>query len=110
MDDMGKRIKRAALLSAAAALAVLLTGCHMDESVEKLFTLPEIPLAYEGLSQQIDGLIAEGCEYAAPTSGENIQTVQMVDFDGDGAQEAVAFFRELSGEKKLKIVVFQQQD
>ena len=34
-------------------------------------------------------------EYIAPLSGENRQTIQLVDVDGDGTQEAVAFFQKV---------------
>ena len=33
-----------------------------------------------------------GYEYMAPTSGRNIQSLQMVDIDGDRQDEALAFF------------------
>lgn len=88
----------------------LLGGCQFTASVEDLMTLPQMPLEYEGLSQQIESLIAEGYEYASPTSGKNIQSVQMVDLNGDGAEEAVAFFRKQSDEKPLKIAVFRQEE
>ncbi|MBE6939231.1 MAG: VCBS repeat-containing protein [Ruminococcaceae bacterium] len=107
---MGRRLKEIGLLMVTAALVMLLAGCRMEGSVEDLFTLPEIPLAYEGLSEQINNLISKGYEYAAPTGGEYIQTVQMVDFNGDGDREAVTFFREASSEKQLKVAVFQQHD
>lgn len=46
-------------------------------------------------------------EYIAPLSGENRQTIQLVDVDGDGVQEAVAFFRDTTSENPLKIVIFK---
>ena len=46
----------------------------------------------------------------APTSGRNIQSLQMVDIDGDGQDEALAFFRLSNGEKPLKIYVFHPRE
>jgi hypothetical protein len=34
----------------------LLSGCQMMTSVDDLLTLPQLPLEYTGLSQQIEGL------------------------------------------------------
>ena len=94
------------LMGIALAGACLLGGCSAPSSAESLFTLPQLPIEYNDLSRQINDLFADGYEYASPTSGRNIQSVQMVDLDGDGDEEAVAFFRRISDEKPLKIFVF----
>lgn len=98
--------KRVWLAGLALAAACLLGGCSAPSSAQDLFTLPQLPIEYSDLSRQINGLIADGYEYASPTSGRNIQSVQMVDLDGDGDEEAVAFFRRSSDEKPLKIFIF----
>ena len=103
-----KRIRQAALLWMLALLLCVLSACGMDNSVEDLFTLPKVPDEYTGLSQQIEQLISEGYEYAAPTAGQNIQSVQMVDLNGDDTQEAVVFLRKSSDEKPMKILVFEK--
>lgn len=102
--------KRIWLLGGVLALTWLLSGCSFFSSAEGLFTLPQLPIEYTDLSEQIRGLIAEGYEYASPTGGRNIQSVQMVDLDGDGDEEAVAFFRRSSDEKPLKIFVFRANE
>lgn len=67
---------------------------------------PQLPPKYDALNQCLSEIISGGAEYAAPTSGTNIQAVQMVDLDGDGQEEAVAFFRNAADEKPLKIYIF----
>ena len=97
----------AALLALGMVLA--LAGCAMPKLTldpEKLYALPELPARYTTLNQQLNALQEGGAEYAAPVSGSNIQPVQMVDLDGDGREEALAFFRQSDGEKPLKIYVF----
>ena len=49
-------------------------------------------------------------EYAPPSSGTNIQSVQLTDLDGDGRQEALAFLRVADDEKPLKIYIFSPED
>ena len=96
------------LVGLLALLAAALTGCGFsDDSVEELFTLPRMAEEYTGLTQELEALITQGYEYASPTGGRNIQSVQMADLDGDGQQEALAFFRMSSDEKPLKIFVFK---
>lgn len=97
------------LLCSAMLFALLLTGC-MDSSVENLLSLPQLPTQYTELSRQIDELVKDGYEYTSPTSGRNIQAVQMVDLDGDGYDEAVAFMRLPSDEKQQKIFVFHHTE
>lgn len=106
-----KRIwKKVCLMALLWALSCLLGGCLSSSTVEELFTLPQPPIEYTELAAKIDQLISDGYEYASPTGGENIQSVQMVDLDQDGQDEAIAFFRRDSDEKPLKIMVFQSRD
>jgi len=94
-------------LTACALLPLLLCGCMFNSSPEEMYELPHIPEEYAALQERIDEIVAAGAEYAAPISGTNIQSVQLVDLDGDGVEEAVAFFRNSSEEKSLKIYIFR---
>ena len=86
---------------------LLLTGCMFQSSFDELYEVPRLPNEYTALREQIDKILSEGAEYAAPTSGTNIQSVQLVDLDGDGVEEALAFFRNNNEEKPLKIYIFR---
>ena len=101
---MKKRITAAAMVF---ALLCSLCGCAFELSVEDMFTLPQVPVEYGGLMKELEDLINDGYEYVSPASGKSTQSVQMVDLNGDGVEEAVAFFRRSSDEKPLKIFVFQ---
>ena len=98
-------IKWRALL--LAALALLLSGCMLSASVEDLYVLPQLPDEYRDLGAQIDAILAGGAEYTSPAAGTNLQSVQLVDLDGDGSEEALAFFRSASEESPLKIYIFR---
>ena len=89
------------------SMMLLLCGCARSSADETLYRLPRLPVEYESLEQLIDALVEAGAEYAAPTSGSNLQSVQMVDLDGDGEEEAVAFFRRGADERPMKIYVFR---
>lgn len=106
---MKRIVRKIGLLCGAMLLAFLLSGCVSD-SVEELMTLPQLPIQYTDLSEQIDEMVKKGYEYMSPLTGRNIQSVQMVELNGDGYDEAVAFFRLPSDEKQLKIVVFGRAD
>lgn len=97
--------KRTVLL--ALALVFTLTGCFF-RSADKLYAVPQPPKDYEALQVRLSEVIAKGGEYAAPLSGELIQSVQLQDLDGDGVQEAIAFFRFPNEEKPMKIYIFRQ--
>ena len=87
MKRIGQKIL---LLGMAVMLSCALTGCMADSTVEDLFTLPQPPMEYAGLAGTINQLITAGYEYASPTGGQNIQSVQMVDLNMDGSSEAIA--------------------
>ena len=103
--------KRIGSIILAAVMALGLTGCADADSLrlnlnpQELYALPELPDRYTELNSQLSVTLSEGAEYAAPTSGTNVQPVQMVDLDSDGTEEAVAFFRSAEQERPLKICI-----
>lgn len=92
---------------AAGLLAGSLSGCFF-RPVDELYAVPQPSQEYEALQEQLSKVIAAGGEYAAPLTGELIQSVQLQDLDGDGVREAIAFFRFPGEEKPMKIYIFRQ--
>ena len=84
-------------------VALLLSGCGI-QTFEDLYCLPKRSEEYQNLQKLIDGVMTN-LEYSAPISGENQQTVQMADLDGDGEVEYLLFAKGTS-EKPLNIFVF----
>lgn len=106
---MKQRFKAAAL---AVVMSLGLTACgdmelKLNLNPQELYALPELPAQYTELNSQISAILDGGAEYAAPTSGTRVQSVQMVDLDSDGSEEAIAFFRRSEDEKPLKIYIFK---
>lgn len=99
--------KKWRVLLLAAALPLLLCGCMMSASADDLYALPQLPEEYKALSARLSEVLAMGAEYAPPQAGGNLPQVQMVDLDGDGTDEALAFFRISSEERPLKIYIFR---
>jgi len=88
-------------------MSMLLTGCFF-KPVDELYTVPQPSKDYEALQERLSEVVAQGGEYAAPLTGELIQSVQLQDLTGDGKQEAIAFFRFSGEEKPMKIYIFRQ--
>ena len=103
-------MKKALVLLITCMLTLAATGCSFTLSPQELYRLPKLPTEYTELDSRISAILADGTEYAAPTSGSNIQPVQLVDLNSDGQEEAVAFFRNASAEKPLKICIFTPAD
>ena len=74
------------LLLFLGALLLALCGCGMGGSID---------------------VLGGGAVYSAPVDGVHRQSVQLCDLDGDGEEEAVAFFA-TAGEKPLKIYIFRR--
>ena len=100
-------IKKGTALCTAVGLALSLTGCVLFSSPEDLYCLPRLPAEYVDLESELATLVNSGYEYAAPTSGENVQIVQMVDINGDDVDEALVFLKKAGDEKPLKICLFK---
>ena len=101
-------MKRFRLILAVGAL-LLLSGCF-SQSADDLYAQPKAPDDYLKLDEKISEVLNAGGEYAAPLTGELTQKVQLQDLDGDGVQEAIAFFRVTSDERQLKICIYRETE
>ena len=104
---MGRIQKRFCLVLFVVALFSL-SGC-LVQSADDLYALPRQSDAYYDLQNAIDSVKSADAAYAGPLSGPNQQAVQLADLDGDGTDEALVFMR-TSGEKPLKVYVFDDKD
>ena len=87
------------------AAVVLLTGC-LRITADELYSLPEVSEEYLRLRAHINVLLNQGAEFAPPTRGPNRQSVQLVDLNGTGTNEVIAFFSD-PGESALMIYIFE---
>ena len=98
-------MRRYGMLFLVLMLAVLLTGCAVG--AEELYALPSRSEQYTHLQELIDEKLSEGAEYAAPTGGDNRQSVQLADVTGDDVPEALVF---LANEDRCPMVCIYRQD
>jgi hypothetical protein len=89
-----------------ALSAVILSGC-LRITADELYQLPEISEEYLRLQAHINVILNQGAEYAPPTRGPNRQAVQVMDLNGSGSNEVIAFFS-VPGESTLKIYIFER--
>ncbi len=101
---MKKAIKYCMCLLIAA---LLLTGCSI-QTVDQMYRLPRRSEEFSDLQSAIDVAMA-GLEFSAPIAGDNQQSVQMADLDGDGEQEYLVFAKS-SSQLPLRILVFDRVD
>ncbi len=87
--------------------ALLFTGCAM-QTVEEMYALPKRSEEFNEMQHAIDTAMY-GMTYASPQSGENQQTVQMADLNGDGTDEILVFAKGAS-EKPLQVLIFTQDE
>lgn len=97
--------KRRWLLTVALVLGLMLTGCAA-RSIEEMYALPKRSREYRQMQTAIDAAM-EGLAYSAPRSGENQQTVQMADLDGDGIDEILVFAKG-GWDRPLQVLIFKQ--
>lgn len=101
-------MKKRILLLAMLALTVLLFAGCTPMTVAEMYALPKRSDEYAHLQAAIDMAMA-GLSYSAPVSGENQQTVQMADLDGDGVDEYLVFAKG-NTEKPMQILIFSQTE
>lgn len=100
------RGKKTILFAFIISIMLVLSGCSF-ESGDSLASLPKLPGEYTTLQKKLDEVLAKGYTYAVAESGPNRQSVQLMDMNGDGGDEIIAFFRSVtSGE--YAVYVFQK--
>ncbi|MBE7001793.1 MAG: hypothetical protein E7421_03720 [Ruminococcaceae bacterium] len=100
---MKRRIKYAVFLLAVALFA---SGCSM-RTVDEMYVLPKRSEDYSNLQSAMDQAMVN-LEFSAPLSGDNQQSVQMADVDGDGEQEYMVFAK-ANSELPLRILIFDRK-
>lgn len=98
-------MKRKLYIWMLAFMALLMSGCAM-RTVEEMYALPRRSEEYSQFQSAIDAAM-EDLTYSAPISGDNQQTVQMADLNGDGLDEYLVFAMGDS-EKPLQVLIFTQ--
>jgi len=97
---------RKRILAILLLAAVLCTsGCAM-RTVDQMYCLPKRSEDHKDLRAAVDSAMS-GLEYCAPLSGENQQTLQSADLDGDGSVEYLLFAKGGS-ETPLRILIFDE--
>ena len=99
---VSRRIGR--LLICLCAL-LLLTGCYSFDS-DDFYALPKRSEKYRALQAAVEAAMGSG-SYSAPVSGSNRQTIQQVDLDGDGVEEALVFCK-MEAERPLKVLILKR--
>ena len=98
---------RMMLIVLMLCVVLLLTSCTM-RTVDEMYRLPQRSQTDDDLQSTIDESMA-GLNYAAPLAGENQQTVQMADLNGDGKTEYIVFARD-NANKAIRILIFDQAE
>lgn len=90
---------------------LLLAGCMMP-SGDDLLSVPRPSANYQSLQIELEKLLSSGVTYTAPLEGENRSTIQLVDLDGDGVEEAITFFRGANAatSNSLQIYIYKKTD
>lgn len=90
-----------------AAVLLLMSGCTVL-TVDEMYC-PPVRSEDENHLQSAIGAAMGNLEYCAPLTGENQQTVQQADLDGDGEPEFLLFAKSRS-DKPLHILIFRKED
>lgn len=101
-------MKKTAFILIIICIIFCIGGCgFVTTDTASLLAPPKTAAIIDQLQGEIDKLLDLGGEFSAPVSGENRQSVQLFDLDGDDEEEAIIFLR-TSRELPLKLVIFSK--
>lgn len=88
------KIKRTVtVLVSIILIALFLTGCQsLDDSPESLLAAPKLSDQMHPVQEALDKNIDGKYQLKFPSSGETKSAITLVDLDGDGLSEGVAFY------------------
>ncbi len=92
-------MKKAFFIILLAGTITLLSGCVT--SSEELLSVPKAPSQYLELQNSLDKILSQNAQYISPVSGNNRNSIQLVDLDGDGIDEVLSCFLVKSGEASV---------
>jgi len=107
LRQTNKTIVSALLSLVAVFAAATLSGC-LRIAADDLYSLPQASEDYLRLQGQINIVLNQGATFSPPRSGLHRQAVQLIDLDGDGVDEAIAFFS-VPSDSTLKIYIFRME-
>ena len=102
---MQKRLRRLIVAVVLSVCMLVLSGCVFS-AVDEMYQLPKRSEEYSALQQVIDSAMGN-MSYCAPLSGQQRQTVQMADLDGDGTQEYILYAKG-DFDVPLRILIFDK--
>lgn len=98
-------MRRALSIFILVILVLSFSGC-VFKAVDEMYQIPKRSEDYSALQQVIDAAMTD-MSYCAPLSGQQRQTVQMSDLDGDGKQEYILFAKG-DFDVPLRILIFDK--
>lgn len=101
-------MKQIQIIPVLLVLLLALSGCTVP-SGDDLLTAPKPSKNYQTLQVELEKVLATQ-SYAAPLSGENRSTVQLVDLNGDGTEEAVSFFKKSGNSNEFTVYIHKKTD
>ncbi len=78
--------------SAAAAMALTLTGCTFGTSIDNLLAPPKLSIEQEQIYTALTDAAGESISLKYPKAGKYLSAFIVEDIDGDGGNEAVVFY------------------
>ena len=87
-----------------ACILLVFAGCSVQGG-DSLLSPPNLPSEYVELEKQLNAILDSGARYITPETGAERQSVQLIDLNADGKNEAVAFF--MMGDGALRAYFFE---
>lgn len=99
------------LIALLILISLLLGGCSLRLSSPDVLIRPPKPYGdNKGLQEALESVIKERYTLEAPLSGDYRSAYILYDFDGDGEEEALAFYQPGSSNRQIKMNILDKED
>lgn len=107
-------MKKLVLSAVCLALLAVLAGCDfsvsMGGNVEELLRAPQPTRLQSAVQKALVGYLGETPQMKYPRGGEELSPIVLRDLDGDGADEAIAFFTAEKSGQNVCVAVLEQAE
>ncbi|ANE46638.1 hypothetical protein SY83_10570 [Paenibacillus swuensis] len=96
--------------SALISASLLLGGCNFMSSPLDLLQTPVLSAQQEEMKSAVLSYLPEGAKLTFPLNDKNTGAVRKADFDGDGKDELIAFYKIPRNDFELGILILKSTD
>lgn len=104
------QIRKLYILIFCLITCLILTSCGNNETIDSLLSAPSLTREQSAVLSALSQAHSEHTTFIYPTTGSDRAAIHQLDIDGDGEEEAIAFFRDTDSGLNAHIAILEKEE